>query len=175
MSKGIILVQSRYGTAKIYADWLAEATGYDMMEAKKAAAASLQAYDVILLGGGVYASSISGMGVLKKHIAALQGKKIAVFAVGAAPHDEPTIAKLRGANLRGALSGIPLFYCRGAWDMEKLRFLDRTLCRMLSKAAGQDGRLCEPWMRDLLSAPGQKHDWTDRAYLKPLLRYIGEA
>lgn len=59
MSKGIILYQSKYGATKKYADWLVEITGYDCIETKRLQAAQLQNYDVIILGGGVYASGIA--------------------------------------------------------------------------------------------------------------------
>ena len=36
MSKGIILYQSKYGSAKKYAQWLEQETGYVLMETKKA-------------------------------------------------------------------------------------------------------------------------------------------
>ena len=31
----------------------------------------------------------------------------------------------------------------------------------------------EPWEKALMCAVGQKCDWTDRAYLNPILEYIG--
>ncbi len=31
----------------------------------------------------------------------------------------------------------------------------------------------EPWEKALMCAVGQKCDWTDRAYLDPILNYIG--
>ena len=39
--------------------------------------------------------------------------------------------------MTGALSEIPLFYCRGAWNKEKMTFKDRTLCNMLQKAVAK--------------------------------------
>ena len=76
MSKGIILFQSKYGATKKYADWLAEKTGYACVETKNANAVDLKPYDVILLGGGVYASGIAGFQFLKKNISQLADKKI---------------------------------------------------------------------------------------------------
>ena len=68
MSKGIILYQSKYGATKKYVDWLMEATGFNVIETKKAKVADLQKYDVIVLGGGVYASGIAGFHFLKKNM-----------------------------------------------------------------------------------------------------------
>ena len=173
MKKGIILYQSKYGATKKYANWLAESTGFDCIETKTAKIADIQQYDVIILGGGVYASGIAGFGFLKKNIAQLSGKKIAVFAVGASPYDEKAVQQIRDMHFKDALCNIPLFYCRGAWDEDSMKFGDRTLCRMLQKAvAKMDPKDYEPWQKALMCAVGQKCDWTDKEHLNPILDFI---
>lgn len=174
MSKGIILYQSKYGATKKYVDWLVEETSYDCMETKGAKLVHVQEYDVIVLAGGVYASGIAGFQFLKKNIINLSNKKIAVFAVGASPYDEKAIGQIREMHFKDALSDIPLFYGRGAWDEEKMTFGHRTLCKMLQKAvAKQNPDEYEPWQKALMSAVGEKCDWTDKKYLEPLLKYLG--
>lgn len=173
MSRGIILYQSKYGATKKYVDWLVEETGYDCIETKDAKVANLQNYDVIILGGGVYASGIAGLQFIKKNIGRLGNKKIVVFAVGASPYDEKAIMQIRKMHFKDELRNIPLFYCRGAWDEEKMKFTDRTLCKMLQKVvAKQNPDEYEPWQKALMCAAGQKCDWTDKAYLEALLKYI---
>lgn len=173
MSRGIILYQSKYGATKKYADWLVEETGYDCIETKDAKVANLQNYDVVILGGGVYASGIAGLQFIKKNIGRLGNKKIVVFAVGASPYDEKAIMQIRKMHFKDELRNIPLFYCRGAWDEEKMKFIDRTLCKMLQKVvAKQNPDEYEPWQKALMCAAGQKCDWTDKAYLEALLKYI---
>ena len=175
MSKGIILYQSKYGATKKYAGWLVERIGYDCVETKNAKVADLKNYDVIILGGGVYASGIAGLQFIKKNIGQLADKKLAVFAVGASPYDKKAIMQIREMHFRNELRNIPLFYCRGAWDEEKMKFADRTLCKMLQKAvAKQNPDEYEPWQKALMYAVGQKCDWTDKSYLEPLLKYIEE-
>ena len=175
MNKGVILYQSKYGATKKYADWLIEETGFDCVETKNAKVVNLQEYDVIILGGGVYASGIAGLQFLKKNIGQLADKKIVVFAVEASPYDEKAIQQIRELHFKNELSNIPLFYCRGAWDEEKMKFVDRTLCNMLQKAvAKQNSEEYEPWQKALMGAVGQKCDWTNKSYLEPLLKYIQE-
>lgn len=175
MSRGIILYQSKYGATKKYADWLVEETGYDCIETKDAKVANLQNYDVIILGGGVYASGIAGLQFIKKNIGRLGNKKIVVFAIGASPYDEKAIMQIRKMHFKDELRNIPLFYCRGTWDEEKMKFTDRTLCKMLQKVvAKQNPDEYEPWQKALMCAAGQKCDWTDKAYLEALLKYIEE-
>ncbi len=172
---GIIMYQSRYGSTKKYAEWLSEKTGFDIIRTKEIKPDMLDKYDVIVLGGGVYASGVLGLSFLKKNISKLKGKKLAVFCVGASPYDEKAIAQARDLHFKGDMEHVPLFYCRGAWDEDKMSFGDRTLCRMLQKAvAKQDPATYEPWQSALMCAVGQKCDWTDEKYLEPLLEYINE-
>ncbi len=173
MGKGIILYQSKYGATKKYAQWLQEETGYDCVETKHVNVKSLQEYDVIILGGGVYASGIAGLSFLKKNIEHLSDKRIAVFAVGASPYDENAIKQIRDLHFKDKLSRIPLYYCRGAWNEEKMSFTDRTLCKMLQKAvAKQDPNTFESWQKALMSAVGQSCDWTDKKYLTSLIEFM---
>ena len=172
MSRGIILYQSKYGATKKYADWLVEETGYDCIETKDAKVANLQNYDVIILGGGVYASGIAGLQFIKKNIGRLGNKKIVVFAIGASPYDEKAIMQIRKMHFKDELRNIPLFYCRGAWDEEKMKFTDRTLCKMLQKVVAKQNP--DEYEQALMCAAGQKCDWTDKAYLEALVKYIEE-
>ena len=175
MSKGIILYQSKYGATKKYAEWLVEETGYSLVQTKNAKVVNLMSYEVIIFGGGVYASGIAGLQFLKKNIGQLTDKKIAVFAVGASPYDEKAIQQVRELHFKDALSDIPLFYCRGAWDEEKMKFVDKTLCKMLQKSVSkQNPDEYEPWQKALMCSMGKKCDWTDKSYLEPLLKHIKE-
>lgn len=175
MCEGIILYQSKYGATKKYVDWLTERTEFDCIETKNIKVTQLQNYGVIILGGGVYASGIAGLHFLKKNISSLSNKKIAVFAVGASPYDEKAIMQIKQMHFKDTLVNIPLFYCRGTWDEEKMTFGDRTLCRMLQKAvAKQNPNEYDPWQKALMCAVGKKCDWTDKAYLDPILKFIEE-
>ena len=172
--KGIILYASKYGSTKRYAEWLAEETGFDCVETKKAKIEDVKQYDTILLGGGIYASGIAGLSFLKKNITQLREKKVIVFCDGASPYEERAFQQIVAHNLKDSLAGLPCFYCRGAWDPDAMSLADRTLCRMLQKAvAKKKPEDCEIWEKALLEAGDQKHDWTDRSYLAPILEAIG--
>lgn len=83
--------------------------------------------------------------------------------------------QIRKMHFKDELRNISLFYCRGAWDEEKMKFTDRTLCKMLQKVvAKQNPDEYEPWQKALMCVAGQKCDWTDKAYLEALLKYIEE-
>ena len=173
MGKGIILYRSKYGATAKYAEWLAEETCFDIMQTRKASVEKLRRYDTIVLGGGVYASGIAGIGFLRKNLKQLQGKRLAVFCVGASPYEEKAFEELSAHNLKDGLKGIPCFYCRGAWNEAEMSFPDRTLCRLLMKSVEKkDRETLEPWERALMEASGKSCDWTERRYLTPLIDFL---
>ncbi|MEE3394895.1 MAG: flavodoxin domain-containing protein [Candidatus Onthomonas sp.] len=170
---GVILYQSKYGATKKYASWLSEETGFPAVETKKAKIEEIQLYDVIILGGGIYASGIAGLSFLKKHIGVLKGKKIAVFCVGASPYEEKAVQAVYQHNMKDQLADIPCFYCRGAWDVDAMNLVDRNLCKMLRKAvAKKDPSEYEVWEQALMATGEESCDWTDPKYLEPILEML---
>lgn len=170
---GVILYQSKYGATKKYADWLSAETGFSCIETKKASVSEIAKYDVIVLGGGIYASGIAGLSFLKRNIDALNRKKIVVFCCGASPYEEEAFQEIVKHNMKGKLAEVPCYYCRGAWDMDSMSFTDRTLCSMLRKAvAKKNPDEYEIWEKALMAAGDAPCDWTDKTYLNPILEFI---
>ena len=173
MKRGIILYRSKYGAAKRYANWLAQETGFDCVEIGKADIDAVRQVPAVILCGGIYAGGIGGIGWIQAHWQALQGCKLAVFAVGASPWDADALRELRARNLKPPMEKIPCFYGRGAWDESVMGLRDRVLVKLLKKmTAKQDPAGYEPWQAALMSAGSGLADWTDRAYLRPLLDAI---
>ena len=171
--KGIILYLSKYGATKRYADWLAQETGVDCMETSKANIDDIKNYDAIILGGGIYASGIAGIGFLIKNMNILQGKKVVVFCDGASPYEEDAFRQIVEHNMTGVLMDVPCFYCRGAWNMDAMSFADKTLCKMLQKAVGRKNPDdYEAWEKALMEAGDKTCDWTDKTYIEPILEAI---
>ncbi len=172
MQNGLIVYSSKYGSAKKYAEWLSEDTGYACRDISEVRAADIKG--MLIFCGAIYASGISGLPRLKKLISAHEGKA-AVLCVGASPFDAEAFEKLKERNMSGKLTDIPVFYARGAWDESKMSFTDRTMCKLLIKSLQkQDPNTYEPWMKALAEAAGKKCDWTDRKYLTPLLDALGK-
>lgn len=173
MTKGIIVYQSKYGATKKYVQWLQAMTNFQCIETSKAVVNEVAQYKVIILCGGIYASGIAGLSFLKKNMDKFKNKKLAILCVGASPYEESAFKEMKAHNLKGNLRDIPLFYGRGAWNESKMKFVDRTLCRMLQKSvAKKDPSTYEPWMKALVCAAGKNCDWTDKKYLIPLMEYL---
>ncbi len=174
MSSILVLYQSKYGATKKYAEWLSQALSCDMVETKAATIEQAAKYDVIILGGGVYATGVAGISFLKKNYEKLKTKKIVVFAVGASPFDEKAVDEIRNKNMKNELSQLPFYYCRGAWNEEIMSWKDRAMCNLLKKAvAKKDPSTYEPWESALMQAPtGESCDWTDKSSLVPIIENV---
>lgn len=109
MAEGIVIYKSRYGATARYAAWIAEATGFETAESSDAAIRQAADCTAVVFAGGVYASGVAGISLMKKNSAMLAGKRTALLCVGASPWDEGAIALLRARNLKGVLEGVPIF------------------------------------------------------------------
>ena len=128
---------------------------------------------ILLFQAEEYASGIAGLSFLKKNINKLTDKKIIVFCCGASPYEENTFQQIKAHNMKDNLSDIPVFYCRGAWDMDAMSFKDRILCNLLRKAvAKKDPSDYEIWEKALMAAGDSSCDWTDKKYIEPILECI---
>ena len=173
MNKILILYKSKYGATKKYAYMLKKEIACDVFDVKDYQKGMFDKYELVIFASAIYASGISGLKVLKKNYAELKNKKVIIFCVGASPFDEQAFNMVKTHNLKNDLNKIPMFYGRGAWDEDKMSFKDRTLCRILQKSISKKyPHTYEPWMKALMSAVGEKCDWTDKKYLKPLIDYI---
>ncbi len=171
---GIILCRSKYGASAKYAEWLSQETGFKVIDTKKADVNEVAKYDNIVLGGGVYAASVSGISFLRKNYGALKGRNIYVFCCGVAPdNDEEMLGILKERNLSGELADIPFFYYRGVWDLDSLNFADKAMCKLLIKSLEKkDPAEVKQWDRPLLEVKDKKGDWTDKKYLTSLIELI---
>ena len=170
---GIILCRSKYGASKKYADWISEETGFEVIDTKDADIKKVAEYDFVILGGGLYASAISGIAFLKKNIGALKGKRVIVYCCGAAPYDDEVLEMVKKKNLKDNLAGVPCFYFQGMWDLEGMKFGDKAMCKMYVKMLEKkDPSEISAWEKPFLEAKDRKCDWTKKEYLKPLLDLI---
>lgn len=173
--KGIVVYKSKYGSTKKYAEWIAEDTGFDCVEAGKANAKTIAEYDTVIFGGGLYASGIAGLSFLKKNLSSMNGKKVIAFCCGASPYEESYFKEMKDYNMKDQLADIPLFYCRGACSMDGMSFKDKTLCKMVRKSLEKkDPKDYAVWEAALVEAVDTGKDWTDKEYIKPIIEECGK-
>ncbi|HOE54054.1 MAG TPA: hypothetical protein PK460_02780 [Bacilli bacterium] len=57
--------------------------------------------------------------------------------------------------------------------MDKMTFIDRTLCKLLFKMlAKKEKDKLEVWEKALLAAGNRVVDWTNERYLAPITKYL---
>lgn len=121
MRKIIVIYQSKYGYTRTYAEMIASELNCDIRDAAHASAELLQSYDIILFGGGIYASGISGIRLIVSNFDALQKKDIIVWATGLNPGDPEKLQQVWENNIPAEmLRKIHTFYLRGGFDYRKL-------------------------------------------------------
>ena len=130
----IIIYGSCYGTAKIYAEALAErlkceALPYDKIKEP-------DEYEEVIYVGGLYAGGIMGMAKTAKKISADKCKRFVVITVGLAdPADEKNVENIRKAAIRQIPNSLAdrteFYHLRGGIDYEKLSFKHRMMMKML--------------------------------------------
>lgn len=169
---GIILYRSKYGASEQYARMLAKETGFPMARLADVKPSALAAYSHVVLCSGVYAGRIAAAKFLRQNAAKLQGTRVALFAAGLSPADEATLGTLKSNH--ADIAGVPLFYGRGAWRHERLKAGDKLLCAMLHGmlAKKDPSQYEEPWMQTFMECYKKDCDFTDAAYLAPLLAWL---
>lgn len=165
-----VVYRSKYGATKRYAQWLKEALDADLYENKRLDPKSLAGYEAVILAGGIMASGIKGIDLFTKQADALRGKRLYVLGVGASPASPEVEQSIKDRYAAGALEQVPFYYARGAWDVSAMTTLDRGMCSLLHKTLKNKPKEELPvWAAALVESWDEKADWTDRAYLMPLI------
>lgn len=133
----------------------------------------LKDYEIVVFCGGVYASGISYKKFLNKNYNKIKDKEIILFFNGASPFDEATLKNTIKNNFISELTTKPIYYCRARWNLDKMSFIDKTLCKMLIKMVSKkESKDLQPWKQALMEVNGKNCDWTDEKYIVPLIDYV---
>ncbi len=169
--KSAVIYKSTSGFTKKYAQWIAEELQADLFPRKKATVALLSAYDVIVYGGSLHAVGISGVGIIKKNLHRLTGRKIIIFTVGASPSKDHTIDEVRNRNFTADEQRlIRFFYFRGGFDFSKLDLPNKILMTLFKWKLRKKPALTED-AKDMLDAYAHPVDYADRGSIGELVRY----
>jgi len=172
--KTIVVYKSKYGSAKTYANWIAEELSCEAVDAKNISAKDLMQYDKIVYGGGLYAEIIGGLFLITKNIELLKDKKIAVYSTGITPlscrdyYDKMVIEK----NFKnGVPENVKVFNFMGKMIMDELSVVHRSALKTLKKimSSKENPTEMEKMLVDLCDADG---DFMDKTAIKELVDYI---
>ena len=174
----LVAYESKYGFTKTYAQWLAEDLGATLLPAGEVTPATLQTYDGLVYGGGLYAGGVSGIALLTKNFEALRQKPLYLFTVGAADvTDKTNVEHIRASLARvltpDMLQTIHIYHLRGGMRYSQMSFMHRTMMNMMIKMLRKKPE-SEQTADDkaMLETYGQDVDFTDHAALAPLVADI---
>lgn len=173
--KTIVTYKSKYGSAKQYAQWLAEALDCTAVDIKKVKPQALAEYDTVIHGGGLYAGGLAGLGFYKKNKNLLDGKSFLVFATGASPYDEKVVAELKKIHFKDFMPETPVFYCEGNYSYPKMTPLHKMMMRMmnsmLKKQIKEKGEV-DDWAKGFQSIIFSEYEHADKKFLVPIVEAV---
>lgn len=174
--KAIVIYKTKYGAARSYAEWIATELGCEMTDVKSIKPKTLEAYDTVIYGGGLYAEVINGISFITKNFDILKNKKIIVYTTGLTPVDcrEYYDKTVMEKNFKaGKPDEIRVFNFLGKMIINELTPVHRGAIKTLKKimSAKQNPTELERLLIELCDADG---DFTDKKYIADLVKYAKE-
>ncbi len=171
--KALILYHSKTGFTQRYAEWIAEETDADCESFDHRDGIRFGDYDAVLFGSSVHAATILKLKWFKRQIPDWEGKRLAVFAVGAMPLSSGTpVEQLFAQNLTAEeRRRVATFYLPGGLDYERMGAVDRAMMAIFRKMlAGKKART--PDEEAALKAISSSYDASDRRAIAPIVRWL---
>lgn len=175
--KVLVIYKSKYGSTKTYARWIADEVQGNLVEASNIKVEDLREYDTIVFGGFLHAVGISGVKIITENFKDLEDKKVIVFAVGCSPEKEDAINAVIASNFKDNIRGkIGFYYLRGAFNFEKLGFVDKMMMNALKiKLKKMKPEELDEDSKGLLECYDNPVDWTDKKYIEPIIQCINNS
>jgi len=124
---GIVVYRSTTGSAKDYANWIAEATGYTAYESKDASI-PWETADTVVIGCPIIALKPALTGWISKNWDQMKGKRVILFTTsGADPADEPVNEWIDKALPDSVRSGVKVFPLPGRFDYARLKGMGKAM------------------------------------------------
>lgn len=170
MNNIAIIYKSKYGTTKRYAEWIAQELNATLMEASQVKPSQLQSYDIVIYGGGLYASGILGLKLVTENSC----KRLVVFTVGLAKPEITDYSSILEKNLPPELlEKTKVFHLRGGIDYQNLSIVHKVLMAMMKKMVTKNaGKEVSGEEQAFLETYGGKVDFTDKKSIEPILVFV---
>ncbi|MCL2042948.1 MAG: flavodoxin domain-containing protein [Treponema sp.] len=180
MVKVLVLYFTIYGSTKKYAEWIAEELKGDLFDINDVRYNQLYDYDIIILGGGLYAGNIKGLNLLIDNYEKIKNKKLIIFTCGLADYSkEENInsvkSRLKKNTPNNVFENIKVFYLRGYINYKKLSFKHRIMMGMMRKMILIKGaEKMNEENKEFLETYGKIVDFTDKKNIKEIIDYCNK-
>ena len=169
MNKTAVIYKSKYGSTKQYAAWIARALDAALFDAADIKPAQLMDYDMIIYGGGLYAGSINGIGLVAKNPC----KALVVFTVSLS---DPKTTDLSGSVVKSFTKGRPqplkTFHLRGGIDYDRLGTIHKGMMATLNKILSKKKSALTEQEKDILATYGGKFDFVSEDAVVPIVEFV---
>ena len=172
MESILIVYKSGTGFTKRYAMWIAEKIACQTVPFNQINNVDMNNYDIIIYGAGICGGRISGLKKFKQKAFNLSGKKIIVYASGAAPYTEEIVSGIKEVNFTAKeLNVIEFFYFQSGLSYERMGLKEKILMKSYSKIlelrknkSDIDAGTSE--------ALAKSYDYSSREQIKPVGDYL---
>lgn len=169
MKKILVFYKSNTGFTERYARWIADDLGADVMPLDEVSSATLEAYDLLVFGGPLFASRIAGLNKVQTWMGKLSKKTWVVFATGATPSDKTFVKSIEQINFPpNVQKPARFYYFLSGINFEKMGWFNRLLIRIF-------GRMSQKRVKGASASASSQFrsvDLADKVYIEPLIRYI---
>jgi len=163
--KGIVLFMSKHGSTRQYAEWIAQETGFNLVDLKANRRPDLKDKDIIVIGSWILAGKMVAHSWIKKNWPKIEDREVIVFSVGGDVPNEELREKHKVASLPEDMSGKVSFYLfQGRFRQEDQNVFLRGMLKFAAKYE-KDGDLAGKMVKGV--------DGVRRENLDEMLRYIG--
>lgn len=170
MGKTLLLYESQTGFTQQYAQWIGQELDTLAIPLRDCTGAMLEEAELVIFGGSVRGSIISGQSKMERMLKRAGGKPIVWFATGIRPATARTLELVRKNNFSREESPC-LFYFRGGMDPEKLKPGDKTLilCYRAMMKRRRDG---DPEDQEVISLLRTTCDYSHPDQIAPLVQEV---
>jgi len=171
--QNIIVYGSQYGTAKKYADELANRLGFELKSYESVG--DINSYKTIIYVGALYAGGVLGMKKTFKSLKDCMRHKIIIATVGLADPTDKTNTDSIKTEMKKQLpvdvfEKAIIFHLRGGIDYSKLGFKHKTMMRMLYRKASmlpEDRKTAE--VKAMIETYNKQVDFVDLSSLEAII------
>lgn len=170
----LLVYKSNTGFTKKYVDWISDAVSCQTITIDQINNVDINAYDIVIYGGGIKAGHIRGLNKFKKRVLNNSKNKIVVFATGGAPFAEDIAANIKRNNFSSdELNKLKFFYFQSGLDYDKMGLSSKIMMGLYkkilelknSKTVVEDGTA---------NALLNSYDYSSSDYIKPMIDYLNE-
>lgn len=160
--KRIVVYTSKTGFTAKYAGWIAERLGCEAKALKDVDISSLEAYDQVIYGGWIMASTVTGYDKIKP----LGLKNLIVFGVGMTMNSDSAARTVAEHN---DVSADRFFYFEGGYNPKKAGLFGRMIIKMIVGSIRKKEKKTPEDIHMIETASGA--DRTNKAAIEPLIKF----